>query len=34
LRLKIKLESKREFGETGEGATSLQLAEDPGGRQF
>ncbi len=34
LRLKIKLESTREFGETGEGATSLQLAEDPGGRQF
>jgi twitching motility protein PilU len=34
LRLRIKLESKREFGETGEGATSLQLAEDPGGRQF
>src|SRR5210317_929622 len=34
LRLKIKLESKPEFGETGEGATSLQLAEDPGGRQF
>ncbi len=34
LRLKIKLESKRDSGETGEGATSLQLAEDPGGRQF
>jgi twitching motility protein PilU len=34
LRLKIKLESKRDRGEIGEGATSLQLAEDPGGRQF
>ena len=34
LRLRIKLESKRDFSETGEGATSLQLAEDPGGRQF
>ncbi len=34
LRLKIKLESKRDRGEVGEGATSLQLAEDPGGRQF